>query len=74
PSWAKGDRLDARLAKQARINPDSIFGAMPPLHLPDIFKGRHASKFRPRSSSAHWEGPDKLTRQEEEEYRRRMGF
>ena len=39
----------------------------------ELFKVRQG-KFRARSSSANWSGGDRLTRTEEVDYARRMGF
>ena len=39
----------------------------------ELFKVRQG-KFRARSSSANWSGGDRLTKTEEVEYARRMGF
>ncbi|KAI0308216.1 hypothetical protein B0F90DRAFT_1807464 [Multifurca ochricompacta] len=58
---------------QSRVNPDDIFGPVRPLRMEDIFRTR-TSRFRARTSSANWSGPDGLRQEEEREYARRMGF
>ncbi|KAH9944415.1 uncharacterized protein BXZ73DRAFT_87319 [Epithele typhae] len=73
PDWAKSPDIAAALRQQSTMNPDDIFGAVAPLRMEDIFKTRH-SRFRARTSSANWAGPDELTAAEEREYARRMGF
>lgn len=63
------------LENMRTVNPDTIFGAMPALHMEEIFPGgRRKSRFRNRTSSANWAGTDGVTREEMEEYARRMGF
>ena len=54
-------------------NPDEIFGPIKPLNMEELFKVRNG-KFRARTSSANWNGGDRLTRAEEMEYAKRMGF
>ncbi|TFY67437.1 hypothetical protein EVG20_g3942 [Dentipellis fragilis] len=73
PEWAQSPELRAALESQATVNPDEIFGAIRPLRMEDMFRTRH-SRFRARTSSANWSGPDGLTGEEEREYARRMGF
>ncbi|KAI1797846.1 hypothetical protein LXA43DRAFT_982300 [Ganoderma leucocontextum] len=73
PDWAKSPDIAAALQQQSTINPDDIFGPIGPLRMEEIFRTRH-SRFRARSSSANWTGTDELTRAEEREYARRMGF
>jgi hypothetical protein len=73
PDWAQSPNLHNALHSMSTVNPDNIFGAVQPLHIEDMFKSRH-SRFRARTSSANWSGTDGLTREEEEEYVRRMGF
>ncbi|KAI0275078.1 hypothetical protein BC834DRAFT_850899 [Gloeopeniophorella convolvens] len=73
PEWTQSPELRAALESQSTMNPDDIFGPVRPLRMEDIFRTR-TSRFRARSSSANWSGPDGLKQEEEREYARRMGF
>lgn len=73
PDWAQQANVTNALQTLSRVNPDNIFGAVQPLAIEDMFRTR-TSRFRARTSSANWSGPDGLTREEEEDYARRMGF
>ncbi|KAH9954441.1 hypothetical protein BC827DRAFT_1243053, partial [Russula dissimulans] len=73
PEWTQSPELRAALESQSRVNPDDIFGPVRPLRIEDIFRTR-TSRFRARTSSANWSGPDGLKQEEEREYARRMGF
>jgi hypothetical protein len=73
PEWAQSPELRAALESQSTVNPDDIFGPVRPLRMEDIFRTR-TSRFRARTSSANWSGPDGLRQEEEREYARRMGF
>ncbi|KAI0052886.1 hypothetical protein FA95DRAFT_1579859 [Auriscalpium vulgare] len=73
PTWAQSPELRAALESQSTVNPDDIFGPVQPLRMEELFRTRH-SRFRARTSSANWSGPDGLKRSEELEYARRMGF
>ena len=73
PIWTQSPELRAALESQSRVNPDDIFGPVRPLRMEDIFRTR-TSRFRARTSSANWSGPDGLKQEEEREYVRRMGF
>ncbi|KAI9444794.1 hypothetical protein H4582DRAFT_1844859 [Lactarius indigo] len=73
PVWTQSPELRAALESQSRVNPDDIFGPVRPLRMEDIFRNR-TSRFRARTSSANWSGPDGLKQEEEREYARRMGF
>ncbi|GJE95606.1 hypothetical protein PsYK624_117920 [Phanerochaete sordida] len=73
PEWAQSPELRQQLEQQSRMNPDDIFGPIGPLRMEEIFRTRQ-SRFRARTSSANWAGPDELTEQEERDYARRMGF
>jgi Inner centromere protein, ARK binding region len=73
PEWTQTPELRAALESQSRVNPDDIFGPVRPLRMEDIFRTR-TSRFRARTSSANWSGPDGLRQEEEREYARRMGF
>ncbi|KAF9526493.1 hypothetical protein CPB83DRAFT_794894 [Crepidotus variabilis] len=73
PDWAQSPELRQALEMQSRINPADIFGPVPVLRMEEIFKNQRKG-FRARTSSANWNGSDRLTTQEEESYARRMGF
>ena len=73
PDWAQQANVTNTLQSLSRVNPDDIFGAVQPLAIEDMFKTR-TSRFRARTSSANWNGPDGLTKEEEDDYARRMGF
>ncbi|OXH34374.1 hypothetical protein J008_02668 [Cryptococcus neoformans] len=73
PAWAESPELRKALEAQAHINPDELFGPIKPLNMEELFKVR-AGKFRARTSSANWSRGDGLTRAEEVDYARRMGF
>lgn len=73
PAWAESPALRHALEAQAQVNPDELFGPIKPLRMEELFKER-AGKFRARTSSANWNGADRLTEAEEREYARRMGF
>ncbi|THG98602.1 hypothetical protein EW026_g3604 [Hermanssonia centrifuga] len=74
PNWAQSPELRQALEQQSSLNPDDIFGSrVPQLRMEEIFRTRQ-SRFRARTSSANWAGPDQLTAQEEREYERRMGY
>lgn len=73
PDWAASPELRAALEKQASRNPDELFGPIKPISMEELFKVK-VSKFRPRSSSANWASGDGVTRKEELDYARRMGF
>ena len=73
PEWAESPELRAALERQATRNPDELFGPIKPISMEELFKVK-VSKFRPRSSSANWASGDGVTRKEEVEYAKRMGF
>lgn len=73
PDWAQQANVTNALQSLSRVNPDNIFGAVQPLAIEDMFRNR-TSRFRARTSSANWNGTDGLTKEEEEDYVRRMGF
>ena len=73
PGWAESPALRAALEAQATRDPDELFGPIRPVSMEELFKVR-TNKFRARTSSANWNGGDRLTRAEEVEYARRMGF
>lgn len=76
PQWAESPELTQILKKQAKIDPDKIFGPMKPLQIEEIFRGKERAhaRFRSRSSSANWSGQDRLTEQEIENYAKIMGY
>ncbi|KAK8858852.1 hypothetical protein IAR55_003082 [Kwoniella newhampshirensis] len=73
PQWAESPELRHALEAQAHRNPDELFGPIKPLNMEELFKVR-TGKFRARTSSANWSKGDGLTRAEEVEYAKRMGF
>lgn len=73
PDWAMSPALRAQLVAQATRDPDELFGPIKPPNMEELFKARH-SKFRKRTSSANWAKGDGLTKEEEREYARKMGF
>ncbi|WRT68045.1 uncharacterized protein IL334_005020 [Kwoniella shivajii] len=74
PSWAESPQLRAALEAQSLRNPDELFGPIKPLNMEELFKVR-TNKFRARTSSANWsKNGDGLTKAEEVEYAKRMGF
>lgn len=75
PVWTHSPELRQALAVQATFDPDRIFGDIPALHMEEMFKNPStAARLRHRTSSAHWSGPDAISRYEEREYAKRMGF
>ncbi|WWD18744.1 hypothetical protein CI109_103198 [Kwoniella shandongensis] len=73
PQWAESPELRHALEAQAHRNPDELFGPIKPLNMEELFKVR-TGKFRARTSSANWSKGDGLTKAEEVEYAKRMGF
>ncbi len=66
PDWAQSPALAELLKAQQLIDPETVFGPIPPLNMEEIFKNnkdRH-HRFRSRTSSANWSGPDRLTHEE----------
>lgn len=75
PDWTHSPELRQALAVQAMFDPDQLFGEMPALRMEEIFKNPATmARLRHRTSSAHWSGPDAISRYEEKEYAKRMGF
>jgi len=81
--------LRTALAAQVQRDPDHIFGKVQPLSMEgtspatqqvkltsiDIFKGnKNVQRLHKRTSSGNWNGNDRLTEVEEENYRIQMGF
>lgn len=62
-SWTNSPDLRKQLAKQETLDPAEVFGQPGPLVMEEVFsksKDRF-HKFRARTSSANWSGPDRLT-------------
>ncbi|KAJ5087052.1 hypothetical protein NUU61_008359 [Penicillium alfredii] len=65
PKWAQPKELESLLRQQDGMEVDSIFGPIAPFSLEDTFKAdKKVKKFRDRTSSANWSGPDGLTQDE----------
>jgi hypothetical protein len=65
PSWAQPKQLETLLRDQEGMEVDSIFGPIAPFSLEETFKAdKRIKKFRERTSSANWAGPDGLTQEE----------
>ncbi|KAL4998467.1 hypothetical protein BDV10DRAFT_72486 [Aspergillus recurvatus] len=65
PSWAQPKQLETLLRDQEGMEADSIFGPIAPFSLEETFKAdKRIKKFRERTSSANWAGPDGLTQEE----------
>ncbi|KAF1992595.1 hypothetical protein K402DRAFT_388240 [Aulographum hederae CBS 113979] len=72
PDWVNSPALREQLSQQQLVDPQDIFGPIPPLQMEEIFKNKERQKkFRDRTSSANWNGADRLT--EEERKRDREG-
>lgn len=64
-SWADTPELRRELMKQEMIDPLQVFGPPAPLKLEEIFKNKERMKqLKHRSSSANWNGTDRLTEEE----------
>ncbi|KAH8160393.1 hypothetical protein CIB48_g7853 [Xylaria polymorpha] len=64
--WADSPNLRKALVEQENKNPFEVFGAPAPLNMEEVFarnKDRFP-KFRARTSSANWSGPDGLTEED----------
>ncbi|KAK9370084.1 hypothetical protein V1509DRAFT_618484 [Lipomyces kononenkoae] len=74
--WAHSPFLQEALRQQQRVDPDTVFGPVPPLSMEEVFRTRAGgtARFRPRSSSANWSNNDRLTPQEIESYATAMGY
>ncbi|KAK3949970.1 hypothetical protein QBC32DRAFT_265570 [Pseudoneurospora amorphoporcata] len=76
-NWTDSPFLKAQLLAQEQLDPMVIFGPPAPLNMEEVFskdKSRH-HRFRARTSSANWEGQDRLTEEEvcrDREARERM--
>lgn len=65
PRWAQAKELEGLLRQQDGMEVDSIFGPIAPFSLEDTFKAdKKIKKYRDRTSSANWNGPDGLTQDE----------
>jgi Inner centromere protein, ARK binding region len=65
PKWAQPKELEALLREQEGLETDSIFGPIAPFSLEETFKAdKKVKKYRDRTSSANWGGPDGLTHEE----------
>ncbi|KAJ5996008.1 hypothetical protein N7522_007668 [Penicillium canescens] len=65
PDWAQPKHLEGLLRQQDGMEVDSIFGPIAPFSMEDNFKGdKKIKKYRERTSSANWSGPDGLTQEE----------
>ena len=65
PKWAQPKELEGLLRQQDGMEVDSIFGPIAPFSLEDTFKAdKKIKKYRDRTSSANWSGPDGLTQEE----------
>ncbi|ORY92945.1 inner centromere protein, partial [Leucosporidium creatinivorum] len=73
PHWAQSPALAAALYRQQHVNPDDIFGPIPPLSMQEIFK-TNTARFSKRTSSACWEGTDALTADDLARYNQAMGY
>lgn len=62
--WAQSPQLRQILEEQERnANPDEIFGPPRSPHMEEMFRERR-DRFRNRTSSANWNGSDRLTEEE----------
>lgn len=66
PDWANSPALRELLQQQQLTDPMKVFGPIAPLMMEEVFKGNkeRLAKFRKRTSSANWNGPDRLTEEE----------
>jgi len=77
PDWANSPALRELLRQQQLMDPMKVFGPIAPLMMEEVFKGNkeRQARFRARTSSANWGGPDRLTEEErrrDKEARERM--
>lgn len=64
PEWVQSPALRQQLEIQERyVDADAVFGPARSPHMEEMFKGRE-HRFRSRTSSANWAGPDRLTEEE----------
>ena len=67
PDWAASPALRELLRQQQLVDPLKVFGPIAPLMMDEVFKGgskERQARFRARTSSANWNGPDRLTEEE----------
>lgn len=67
PEWANSPELRHLLQHQQLVDPMKVFGPIAPLAVEDVFKGgnkERQARLRARTSSANWNGPDRLTEEE----------
>ncbi|KAI8633351.1 hypothetical protein F5Y19DRAFT_296937 [Xylariaceae sp. FL1651] len=64
--WADSPNLRRALVEQENKNPFEVFGAPAPLNMEEVFarSKERFHKFRARTSSANWSGPDGLTEED----------
>ncbi|KAJ3555986.1 hypothetical protein NPX13_g10236 [Xylaria arbuscula] len=64
--WADSPNLRRALVEQENKNPFEVFGAPAPLNMEEVFarSKERFPKFRARTSSANWSGPDGLTEED----------
>ncbi|KAI0204966.1 hypothetical protein F4808DRAFT_316588 [Astrocystis sublimbata] len=64
--WADSPNLRRALVEQEDKNPFEVFGAPAPLNMEEVFarSKERFPKFRNRTSSANWSGPDGLTEED----------
>ncbi|GAA6027374.1 hypothetical protein JCM8097_007806 [Rhodosporidiobolus ruineniae] len=75
PRWAQSPALAHALMEQRKVNPDEIFGPIPPLSIQEIFRSSSsAARLRARTSSAQWDGTDALSQADLARYQKAMGF
>ncbi len=69
PSWVNTPNLREMLSNQQLMDPETIFGPIPPLEMEKVFpnKERH-KRFRERTSSAYWAN-DQVTEEEKRKER-----
>ncbi|ROT40713.1 hypothetical protein SODALDRAFT_291070 [Sodiomyces alkalinus F11] len=65
-AWADSPDLRRALMQQETVDPALIFGPPAPLNMEEVFSKSKDRwhKFRARTSSANWSGPDRLTEEE----------
>ncbi|KAG0046251.1 hypothetical protein BGZ83_008552 [Gryganskiella cystojenkinii] len=73
PPWAQSEELERALRAQASINPQEIFGALPPLDISSMLPSGDRQQPQ-RLSSAQWGATDQLTTQEILKYNAAMGW
>ncbi|KAL9055929.1 MAG: hypothetical protein Q9162_003225 [Coniocarpon cinnabarinum] len=67
PAWTDSPELRRLLEQQQLVDPMRVFGPIAPLSMEEVFKGAskdRMKRFRDRTSSANWNGPDRLTEEE----------